>query len=101
MALGVLLVLLFAVTITAAYGFTVERIAYKRLRRSTRLAPLIIGDRRVDLPAELRAAAAGCAGEIAAAGHQRRRSRSAPIPPGSAVTISYLQDAGDGADAWH
>jgi branched-chain amino acid transport system permease protein len=41
MALGILVVLMFAVTITAAYGFTIERIAYKRLRRSTRLAPLI------------------------------------------------------------
>ena len=41
MALGILVVLLFAIAVTAAYGFTIERIAYRRLRNSTRLAPLI------------------------------------------------------------
>jgi branched-chain amino acid transport system permease protein len=40
-ALGILLVLLFAVAVTAAYGLAIERVAYRRLRRSTRLAPLI------------------------------------------------------------
>ncbi len=38
---GILAVLLFSVVITAAYGLALERIAYRRLRRSTRLAPLI------------------------------------------------------------
>ena len=38
---GIMLVLLFTIVVTAAYGFAVERIAYRRLRRSTRLAPLI------------------------------------------------------------
>jgi branched-chain amino acid transport system permease protein len=40
-AAGILIVLVFSVMVTAAYGFTVERVAYRRLRRSTRLAPLI------------------------------------------------------------
>lgn len=33
--------LLFTVVVTGVYGFTIERIAYKPLRNSTRLAPLI------------------------------------------------------------
>lgn len=39
--LALLLVLLLAIFFTAAYGWTVERIAYRPLRRSFRLAPLI------------------------------------------------------------
>jgi len=39
--LALLLVLLIAMVFTAAYGWTVERIAYRPLRRSFRLAPLI------------------------------------------------------------
>src|SRR3954470_14047704 len=39
--LAVLLVLVVAVVFTAVYGWTVERIAYRPLRGSTRLAPLI------------------------------------------------------------
>src|SRR5471030_168339 len=35
------LVLVIAVVFTAAYGWTIERIAYRPLRNSTRLAPLI------------------------------------------------------------
>jgi branched-chain amino acid transport system permease protein len=38
---AILLVLVFSVMVTGAYGLAVERIAYRRLRRSTRLAPLI------------------------------------------------------------
>ncbi|MDW2779969.1 ABC transporter permease subunit, partial [Pseudomonas sp. BEA3.1] len=33
--------LLFTIVVTGVYGFTIERIAYKPLRNSTRLAPLI------------------------------------------------------------
>ncbi|HMW19154.1 MAG TPA: branched-chain amino acid ABC transporter permease LivH, partial [Accumulibacter sp.] len=39
--LSLLLVLLVAVLFTAVYGWTVERTAYRPLRGSTRLAPLI------------------------------------------------------------
>jgi branched-chain amino acid transport system permease protein len=39
--LSLLLVLVLAVVITAVYGWTVERVAYRPLRGSTRLAPLI------------------------------------------------------------
>jgi branched-chain amino acid transport system permease protein len=39
--LALALVLLIAVVFTAVYGWTVERIAYRPLRNSTRLAPLI------------------------------------------------------------
>ncbi|MCZ0563024.1 branched-chain amino acid ABC transporter permease LivH, partial [Escherichia coli] len=33
--------LLFTIAVTGIYGFVIERIAYKPLRNSTRLAPLI------------------------------------------------------------
>ena len=33
--------LLFTIIVTAAYGWAIERIAYRPLRNSTRLAPLI------------------------------------------------------------
>src|SRR6201998_2963288 len=39
--LALLLVLLVSVALTALYGWTVERIAYRPLRQSFRLAPLI------------------------------------------------------------
>jgi branched-chain amino acid transport system permease protein len=39
--LSLLLVLVIAAVLTAVYGWTVERIAYRPLRNSTRLAPLI------------------------------------------------------------
>jgi len=39
--LALLLVLILAVCLTATYGWTVERLAYRPLRSSTRLAPLI------------------------------------------------------------
>jgi branched-chain amino acid transport system permease protein len=39
--LAIILVLVGTVAVTAAYGWTVERVAYRPLRRSTRLAPLI------------------------------------------------------------
>ena len=39
--LALVLVLLIAVFVTAVYGWTVERVAYRPLRGSTRLAPLI------------------------------------------------------------
>ncbi|MBM3567677.1 MAG: branched-chain amino acid ABC transporter permease LivH [Alphaproteobacteria bacterium] len=38
---GLLLVLIAAMAITAAYGWSIERVAYRPLRRSFRLAPLI------------------------------------------------------------
>ena len=41
MPLTLLIVLLIAMAITALYGWTVERIAYRPLRQSFRLAPLI------------------------------------------------------------
>ena len=39
--LAILIVLMLTIAITAAYGWTVERVAYRPLRGSTRLAPLI------------------------------------------------------------
>ena len=39
--LAIVLVLIITLFITAAYGWTVERVAYRPLRNSTRLAPLI------------------------------------------------------------
>src|SRR5436190_22179421 len=39
--LAIFLVLLAAIIFTAAYGWTVERVAYRPLRASSRLAPLI------------------------------------------------------------
>jgi branched-chain amino acid transport system permease protein len=39
--LAILIVLVVTIAITAAYGWTVERVAYRPLRGSTRLAPLI------------------------------------------------------------
>jgi branched-chain amino acid transport system permease protein len=39
--LALVLVLIIAVVVTAVYGWTVERVAYRPLRGSTRLAPLI------------------------------------------------------------
>ncbi len=39
--LAIVLVLLIAIVFTAAFGWTIERIAYRPLRRSFRLAPLI------------------------------------------------------------
>jgi branched-chain amino acid transport system permease protein len=39
--LALLLVLLVAVLLTATWGWTIERVAYRPLRQSTRLAPLI------------------------------------------------------------
>ncbi len=38
---SILLVLVFTVAVTSAFGLAVERVAYRRLRNSTRLAPLI------------------------------------------------------------
>jgi branched-chain amino acid transport system permease protein len=38
---GILLVLLFSIAVTGAYGWAIERIAYRPLRGSFRLAPLI------------------------------------------------------------
>ena len=38
---AIVLVLIITIVITAAYGWTVERVAYRPLRGSTRLAPLI------------------------------------------------------------
>ncbi|WP_026869483.1 ABC transporter permease subunit [Inquilinus limosus] len=40
-ALALAIVLIISVVVTAAYGWTVERLAYRPLRNSTRLAPLI------------------------------------------------------------
>nr|VFK54906.1 MAG: amino acid/amide ABC transporter membrane protein 1, HAAT family [Candidatus Kentron sp. TUN]VFK58806.1 MAG: amino acid/amide ABC transporter membrane protein 1, HAAT family [Candidatus Kentron sp. TUN]VFK60680.1 MAG: amino acid/amide ABC transporter membrane protein 1, HAAT family [Candidatus Kentron sp. TUN] len=39
--IALVVVLIFAMTFTAAYGWTLERIAYRPLRRAPRLAPLI------------------------------------------------------------
>jgi len=39
--LAIVIVLMLTIAITAAYGWTVERVAYRPLRGSTRLAPLI------------------------------------------------------------
>ena len=37
-----MLLLVFTIVVTAVYGWVIERVAYRPLRNSTRLAPLII-----------------------------------------------------------
>jgi branched-chain amino acid transport system permease protein len=43
--------LLASMALTSLWSWAIERVAYRPLRGSFRLAPLIIGDRHVDLPA--------------------------------------------------
>src|SRR3954463_7273274 len=51
--LALLTVLIVGMLITAAYGWTVERIAYRPLRGSFRLAPLISAIRKCIFPPKL------------------------------------------------
>ena len=57
--LALFLVLLIAMALTALYGWTIERIAYRPLRGSLPARAADLGDRHVDHPAELRADRAG------------------------------------------
>ena len=65
--LALVMVLIIGVALTALYGWSVERIAYRPLRGSTRLAPLISAIGMSIILSELRAAAAGRARQAAAA----------------------------------
>ena len=88
-AAALLLVLLFAVIVTAFYGWTVERVAYRPLRHSFRLAPLI--------------SAIGMSIFLQNYVQLAQGARNKPIPPqiqggfalmeegGFTVQISYLQ----------
>ena len=70
--LALLLVLLVAMALTALYGWTVERIAYRPLRHSFRLAPLISA---IGMSIVLQNYVAGRAGrprQADAAAHHRR-----------------------------
>ena len=70
--LALFLVLLVAMALTALYGWTVERIAYRPLRAVVPPGAADLRDRHVDHPAELRADRAGRARQAAAAAHHRR-----------------------------
>ncbi len=67
-----LIVLLIAMAITALYGWTVERIAYRPLRHSFRLAPLISAIGMSIVLQNYVAGRAGRAREAAAAARHRR-----------------------------
>ena len=70
--LALFLVLLIAMALTALYGWTVERIAYRPLRHSLSPRAADLRHRHVDHPAELRADRAGRARQAAAAADPRR-----------------------------
>ena len=70
--LALFLVLLIAMALTALYGWTVERFAYRPLRHSFRLAPLISAIGMSIILHELRADRAGRARQAAAAADHRR-----------------------------
>ena len=70
--LALFMVLLIAMALTALYGWTVERIAYRPLRGSVPARAADLRDRHVDHPAELRADRAGRARQAAAAADHRR-----------------------------
>ena len=65
--LALVLVLIVAMALTAVWGWTVERIAYRPLRDSFRLAPLITAIGMSIIAAEFRPGGAGRAGQAAAA----------------------------------
>ena len=67
-----LIVLLVSMAITALYGWTVERIAYRPLRHSFRLAPMLSAIGMSFVLIELFAGGAGRAGQAGAADHHRR-----------------------------
>ena len=67
-----LIVLLVSMAITALYGWTVERIAYRPLRHSFRLAPMLSAIGMSFVLIELLAGRAGRAGQAGAADHHRR-----------------------------
>ena len=70
--LALFLVLLIAMALTALYGWTVERFAYRPLRAFLPARAADLGDRHVDHPAELRAGRARRARQAAAAADHRR-----------------------------
>src|SRR4029077_18352628 len=78
--LALLIVLIVAMALTALYGWTVERIAYRPLRHSFRPAPAPPAPpaaphfryRHIDRAAELRPGRPGCAGKAPAAADSRR-----------------------------
>ena len=70
--LALVLVLLIAMVFTAVYGWTVERLAYRPLRGSFRLAPLISAIGMSIFLQNYVQLAAGRAGQVAAAGDPRR-----------------------------
>ena len=84
-------VLIFGALVTAAYGLAVERIAYRRLRRSTRLAPLISAIGVSIFLAEFRAADTGRAGPRRCRRFSRAVSPWGATRRASTSTLSYLQ----------
>ncbi|MGY3290690.1 branched-subunit amino acid ABC-type transport system permease component [Bradyrhizobium sp. LM3.6] len=67
-----LIVLLVSMAITALYGWTIERIAYRPLRHSFRLAPMLFGDRHVLRADQLFASGARRPRQADPAAHHRR-----------------------------
>ena len=58
------IVLIVAMLLTSLVNWSIERVAYRPLRGSFRLAPADLGNRHVDLPDELRAGRTGAAQQI-------------------------------------
>ena len=67
-----LIVLLVSMAITALYGWTIERIAYRPLRHSFRLAPMLSAIGMSVRADQLLAGVAGRARQAGAADHHRR-----------------------------
>ena len=60
-------VLIAGMALTGLWNWAIERLAYRPLRGSFRLAPLDLGDRHVDLPVEFRPGRPGTAQQARAA----------------------------------
>ena len=89
MPLALVLVLILAMPLTAVWGWTIERIAYRPLRGSFRLAPLITAIGMSIILAEFHPGGAGRAGEAAAA--DRHRRLRVFDEGGFAVSLSNIQ----------
>ena len=89
MPLALLLVLVIAMVFTAAYGWTVERIAYRPLRGSFRLAPLISAIGMSIFLQNYVQLLQGARVKTAAAGDARRLRPDRA--DGFVVQVSYLQ----------
>ena len=86
---AILLVLLVSMAFTALYGWSVERVAYRPLRGSFRLAPLISRHRHLHRAAELRAGQPGRPGQ---ADRHAGAGRGEVMRDGNfVVQFSYIQ----------